>query len=56
MESNETLPEGFVEMVDCCRFCIHRDIGEYLQMFGWCSKHDISIMIFSTCKDYKQDQ
>ena len=49
MESNETLPEGFVRMVDCCQFCIHSDTEEY---FGWCNKHDICITIFSTCKDY----
>ena len=53
MESNETLPEGFVQMVDCCQFCIHSDTGEHLQMFGWCSKHDICVTIFSICKDYK---
>ena len=52
MESNETLPEGFVQMVDCCGLCIYSDTGEHLQMFGWCSKYKISVTIFSTCKDY----
>ena len=53
MESNETLPEGFVQMVDCCKFCIHSDIIGNRQVIGWCTKHDICVIIFSTCKDYK---
>lgn len=54
MESNKTLPEGFVQVVDCCEFCIHSDTGEHLQLLGWCSKHEICVMIFSVCKDYEQ--
>ena len=56
MESNETLPEGFVQMVDCCKTCIHCDTEEHLQLVEWCSKHEICVMIFSICKDYEQDQ
>ena len=54
MESNETLPEGFVQMVDCCQFCIHSSIVGNRQTIGWCFKHDISVTIFSVCKDYEQ--
>ena len=54
MESNETLPEGFVQMVDCCKFCIHSNTGEHLQLLGQYSRHDICVIIFSTCKDYTQ--
>ena len=53
MESKETLPEGFVQIVDCCEFCIHSDTEEHLQLLGWCSKYKISVMIFSICKDYE---
>ena len=52
MESNETLPEGFVQMVDCCQFCIHNDISGNKQTIGWYSRYDICVMIFNTCKDY----
>ena len=53
MESEEPLPEGFVQIVDCCEFCIHSDTEEHLQLLGWCSKYEISVMIFSICKDYE---
>ena len=43
MESNETLPEGFVQIVDCCQFCIHSNTGEHLQLLGWCNRHDICV-------------
>ena len=54
MENNETLPEGFVQMVDCCKCCIHNDTEDYQQLSGWCSKYKICVMIFSICKDYEQ--
>ena len=41
MENNE-----IVQMVDCCKTCIHSDTGEHLQMLGWCSKHEICVMKF----------
>ena len=50
MESNETLPKGFVQMVDCYKFCIHSSIIGNRQVIGWCSRHDICVIIFSTCK------
>ena len=53
MENNKTLPEGFVQMVDCCKCCIHNDTEDYQQLSGWCSKHEICVMIFSICKDYE---
>ena len=53
MENKETLPEGFVQMVDCCKACIYNNTIEHQQLLGWCSKHDISVMIFSICKDYE---
>ena len=52
MESNETLPKGFVQRVDCCQFCIHSDIIGNRQVIGWCSRHGIYVIIFSTCEDY----
>ena len=53
MESNETLPEGFIQIVDCCKSCIHSSIIGNGQTMGWCFKHEISVMSFSTCKDYE---
>ena len=53
MGSKEPLPKGFVQMVDCCEFCIHSNTEEHLQLLGWCSKYKICVMIFSTCKDYE---
>jgi len=34
MESNETLSEGFVQMVDCCQFCIRSSIIGNRQVIG----------------------
>ena len=52
MESNETLPKGFVQIVDCCKFCIYSDIAGNRQTIGWYSRHDICVMIFSICEDH----
>lgn len=48
-----TLPEGFVKMVDCCRFCVHCDVLTNHVEIANCQKHNIVVYMFSKCPDFE---